>query len=130
MRTPASAKIPIPLRDEVTEERDVATYRVLNEWAANVVRTGEVADSGPPQGSEINLVLLGEAQARFPRAFTAFPEPFRGQKYLFLKLSGCLSGCVVHCDQLLAKTDLPGETFSFYNMTGAQLAVLGRHDWG
>jgi hypothetical protein len=30
------------------------------------VRTGEVANSGPPQGSEINFVPLDEAQARFP----------------------------------------------------------------
>jgi hypothetical protein len=66
MRTPPSAKIPIPLRDEVTKKRCVATYPVLDEWPATVVRTGEVADSGPPQGSEINLVPLDKAQARFP----------------------------------------------------------------
>jgi hypothetical protein len=61
MRTPPSTKIPIPLSDEVTEEQDVVTYPVLDEWAASVVRTGEVADSRPPQGSEINLLPLNEA---------------------------------------------------------------------
>jgi hypothetical protein len=66
MRTPPSAKIPIPVRDEVTEERDVATYPEFDEWAARVVRTREIVDSGPPQRSEINLVPLDEAQARFP----------------------------------------------------------------
>jgi hypothetical protein len=65
MRTPLSAEIPIPLRDEVTEQRDVATYPVLDEWPASFVRTEEVANSGPPQGSEINLVPLDEAQVRF-----------------------------------------------------------------
>jgi hypothetical protein len=66
IRTPPSAKTPILLRDEVTEGRDVATYPVLVEWAASFVRTGEVADSSPLQGSEINLIPLDEAQARFP----------------------------------------------------------------